>query len=184
MASDAPIEELATAPRKDILASVCGQIPHLATGDKAALRRLSLGRSEIAIGIVAGLLARAGAPDAELGHTVAIARWELLAHVAALLSGTASRPPHGPTASLGRALQAVGCSEHRLMRLTSARGPALVDQIRRMTRMLAAAGQVPVNLRTVHHLSFDTGPMAEAARLRIARDFYAAHHAREGGIPT
>ena len=166
-------------PAKDILASVCGQIPRLATGDKAALRRLSLGRSEIAIGVAVGLLVRAGAPDVELRHMGSMARWELLAHVAAVLSGTGSRPPHSPNASLGRALQAVGCSEHRLMRLTSARGPALVDQIRRMARILAAAGQVPVDLRTVYRLSFDTGPVAEAARLRIARDFYAAEHTRE-----
>ena len=177
MAPDPLSIRVPAAAPKDVLASVCGQIPLLATGDRAALRRLSLGRSEVAIGVVTGLLVRAGALNAELDHAGAFARWTLLAHVAAVLSGTGSRPPHSPTASLGRSLQGVGCSEHRLMRLTSARGPALTDQIRRMARMLAAAGQAPVDLRTVHRLSFDTGSGAEAARLRIARDFYSAEHA-------
>ena len=177
MATDPSSNSTPVAAPKDILASVCGQICYLATGDRAALRRLSLGRSEVAIGVVTGLLVRAGASHAELGHTGAFARWVLLAHVAAVLSGTGSRPPHSPTASLGRALQGIGFSEHRLMRLTSARGLALTDQIGRMARMLAAAGQAPVDLRTVHRLSFDTGSVAEAARLRIARDFYSAEHA-------
>ncbi len=46
------------------------------------------------------------------------------------------------------------------MRLTSARAAALVDQIVRAARVIAAAGAVPVNLRTLHDLSHDTGDVA------------------------
>lgn len=165
------------AEEKDTVASVCAQVAHLPNGDRAALRRLFLTRSEAAVGVVTGLVLRAGVPHAEWLRPATFERWQLLAHVAAVLSGTAAIPPHHPGASLGRALHQAGTSDLRLMRLTSARSAALVDQIVRTARMLAAAGTVPVNLRTLHHLSHDVGEAAEAARLRIARDFYAAAHA-------
>lgn len=164
-------------PAKDAVASLCGQVPSLSTGDRAILRRLFLTRSEVAVGVVTGLLLRAEVPDAAFHAPATFRRWQLLAHAAAVLSGTAAVKPHNPAASLGRALQEAGYSSHRLMRLTSAQGEALTDQIIRAVRMLAAAGQVPVNLRTLHDLSRDIGEGAEQARLRIARDYYAAAHA-------
>jgi len=164
---------------KDWFASMVGQIPHLPSGHRAALRRLFLTRSDTAVGVVTGLLVRAGAPEAVWAGSRGFAQCELVTHVAAVLSGTAGTAPHRPGARLGRALHAAGYSDHRLMRLTSARGGALVDQILRATRVLAAAGQVPVDLRTIHQLSSDTIERAEAARLQIARDYYAAEHARE-----
>jgi CRISPR type I-E-associated protein CasB/Cse2 len=162
---------------KDPVASLCGQVPLLPTGDRAALRRLYLTRSEMAAGIVTGLLLRAGVPHADALRPATFARWQLLAHVAAVLSGTAAVPPHHPGAGLGRALHEADYSDHRLMRLTSARGPALVDQIVRAARVLASAGKVPVNFHTLRDLSLDTALVAEAARLRIARDYYATKHA-------
>lgn len=168
---------------KDAVASVCGQVSQLPTGDRAALRRLFLTRSESAVGVVTGLVLRAEVPNAEWLRPATFGRWQLLAHVAAVLSGTAAVPPHHPGVSLGRALHQAGYSDLRLMRLTSARSTALVDQIVRAARVLAAAGAVPVNLRTLHDLSHDIGDVAEAARLRIARDYYAAAHASSKEAP-
>lgn len=179
MAPDASSPETADPPaRKDPVGSLCGQVPTLSTGDRSALRRLRpAGGSGMADGVVVGLAMRAGVEHVEGFRVETFERWRLLAHVAAVLSGTAAVPPHQPGASLGRALHAARYSDHRLMRLTSARGPALADQIVRAARMLAAAGQVPVDLRTLFDLSRDVGPEAEAARLRLARDYYAAAHA-------
>jgi CRISPR type I-E-associated protein CasB/Cse2 len=86
--------------------------------------------------------------------------------------------PHAPGRGFGRALHEAGYSENRLMRLTAARGDALVDQVLRAGRYLAQAGAVPINLRTVHDLIADEPARAEAARLRIARDYYTAEYSR------
>jgi len=178
-----PAGPLPADAKKDPVKSLCDQVPHLPTGDRAALRRLFLTRSETAAGVVVGLLLRAGVPDAEWLKPATFARWQLLAHVAAVLSGTAADPPHRQWASLGRALHAAGYSDHRLMRLTSARGPALVDQIVRAARVLAASGQVPVDLWTLHQLSSATHTIADGARLQIARDYYAAEYASTKEAP-
>ena len=184
MERESPSATVAERTRpKDPVASVAGQVAHLSTGDRAVLRRLFLTRSEAAVGVVTGLLIRSGEPEAGWRGRSAFNRWQLLAHVAAVLSGTAALAPHRPGASLGRALHQAGYSDHRLMRLTSARGPALADQIVRAARALAAAGQVPVDLRTIRDLSRDTGDAAEDARLRIARDYYAADHIRTKDAP-
>ena len=172
-----PTDSSIAEKKKDPVASLCGQVPHLSTGDRAALRRLFLTRSEMAAGVVTGLLLRAGLPEAGSLPEAAFGRWQLLAHVAAVLSGTAAIPPHRPGGSLGRALHAANYSDHRLIRLTSARGPALVDQIVHAARFLAAAGQAPVDLWPLHNLSSTTYGTADAARLRIAQDFYAAQYA-------
>ena len=75
---------------------------------------------------------------------------------------------------LGTALHAAGYSEHRLLRLTAARGQGLEDQIIRAARMLAQAGEAPVNLWTLFHLAGRDSGKAEEARIRIAQDYYAA----------
>ncbi|MBB3982551.1 CRISPR type I-E-associated protein CasB/Cse2 [Sphingobium fontiphilum] len=168
------------ATPKDPVASIGGQLPHLSTGNRAALRRIFLTRSADADGVVMGLLSAAEVPEAEWRGPASLKRWRLIAHVAATLSGTAGVNPHSPMRPLGQALQAAGFSENRLMRLTTARGPALIDQIVHAARYLAQAGQVQIDLRTVRALVSDRADIAEDARLRIARDYYsAAYKAKE-----
>lgn len=161
---------------KDEIASLGGQVPHLSTGDRAALRRLYLTKSGHADGVVIGLLTKAGVPDAAWRGPTSFARWRLIAHVAGVLSGTAAVAPHSPVSALGRALHTAGYSTNRLMRLTTARGPALVDQVVRAARYLAQAGQVPVDLRPLRDLVGADAARAEAARLRIARDYFSAEY--------
>lgn len=183
MVSDADTTTVEAAPEtKDPVASIAGQIPRLPTGQRAALRRMYLtqNRPDEAIGVVMGLLRRAGVPQAEWIDQPAFKRWSLLAHVAALLSGTAALAPHAPGRKLGRALWEAGYSENRQMRLTSARGPALDDQIRRAAQYLAKAGAIPVDLRTVRQLLSADPAQAEQARFTIARDYYDADHAHKG----
>ena len=179
---DAPAEEAPAQRDKDHLASFCARIPHLSTGHRAALRRLFLTQSEQAVGVVTGLLLASEVPEPAWRDPLGFARWQLLAHAAAVLSGTEAVAPHRRGVSLGRALHQADYSDNRLMRLTSARGPALVDQIVRAVRVLAAKGIVPVDLRTLHALSADA-ERADAARLRIARDYYAAAHASTKEAP-
>jgi CRISPR type I-E-associated protein CasB/Cse2 len=166
------------AVQKDPVASIAGQVPHLSTGDRARLRRIYLTRSYEADGVVVGLLHRAGVPVSD--HAEAFAPWRLLAHVAALLSGTGGVQSHAPGRRLGTALHAAGYSENRLLRLTAARGPALHEQIIRAARMLAQAGQAPVNLWTLLHLAGRDRDKAEEARIRIAQDYYGAAARSEG----
>ena len=81
---DAPAEERA----KDPVASIAGQVANLSTGDRAALRRIYLTRSQGAEGVVVGLLTRAGVTVSEREEV--FAPWRLLAHVAALLAALRS----------------------------------------------------------------------------------------------
>lgn len=181
MASNA--EAARTAPeKKDPVASIAGQIPHLPTGQRAALRRMYLTRNrpDEAVGVVMGLLHRAGVPHLERIDQAPFERWSLLAHVAAILSGTAAQAPHVPHRSFGRALWEAGYSENRQMRLTSAHGPALDDQVRLAAQFLARAGTGPIDLWTIRRLIGDDSVQAEAARLEIARDYYNAEHAGKG----
>ncbi|KPF53346.1 CRISPR type I-E-associated protein CasB/Cse2 [Novosphingobium capsulatum] len=169
----------ATPPaEKDPVASIGGQMPLLSTGERAALRRTFLTNSAQAQGVLIGLLHRAALPDAAWRSPAALQRWRLLAHVAATLSGTAAINPHAPGQRLGRALHAAGYSVNRLMRLTTARGPALIDQVVRAARYLAQAGQAPVDLRPIRALIGDDPDRAERARIDIARDYFAAEYAQ------
>ena len=174
MANTAPAPQAPSpaAPTKDPVASIAGQVANLPNGDRAALRRIYLTRSQGAEGVVVGLLHRAGVTVSEREEV--FAPWRLLAHVAALLAGTAGDQPHAPGRRLGSALHASGYSENRLLRLTAARGPALHDQIVRAARMLAQAGEAPVNLWTLLHLAGRDPAKAEEARIRIAQDYYSA----------
>ena len=175
MASEAGERE---GKSKDPIASIAGQVAHLSTGDRAALRRIYLTKRHEADGVVIGLLHRAGV--ALPSQVEAFAPWRLLAHVASLLSGTGGEQPHAPGRRLGTALQSVGYSENRLLRLTAARGDALYGQIVRAARMLAQGGQAPVNLWALFHLAGRDPDKAEEARIRIAQDYYAAAARSEG----
>lgn len=166
------------AKPKDPVASVAGQIARLSTGDRAALRRIYLTKRHEADGVVIGLLHRAGVVLPSRAEV--FAPWRLLAHVAALLSGTGGEQPHEPGRRVGSALHAAGYSDNRLMRLTAARGEALNGQIIRAVRMLARARQTPVDLWTLFHLAGRDADEAEEARIRIAQDFYTAKARAEG----
>ena len=163
---------------KDPVASIAAQVAHLSTGDRAALRRIYLTKRHEADGVVIGLLHRAGV--ALPSQAEAFAPWRLLAHVAALLSGTGGEQPHAPGRRLGLALHAAGYSENRLMRLTAARSEALNGQIIRAARMLARGGQAPVDLWTLFHLAGRDADEAEEARIRITQEFYTAKARAEG----
>lgn len=177
MASEAPVAEAPDKP-KDPVASVAAQIAKLSNGDRALLRRLYLtqasqSRARAADGVVIGLLHKAGVGIP--AHPEAYENWRLLAHVAAVLSGTGGKQPHAPGRRLGTALANAGYSENRFLRLTAARGEPLRDQIRLAARMLAQAGEAPVDLRSIFYLA---GRDADEARIRIAQDYYAATTAK------
>jgi len=155
----------------DMMKSVSDEIRKLSTGDRAGLRRIYLTERHDADGVVIGLLHRIGR-DIPI-RAEAFAPWRLLAHVAALLSGTGGDPSHSRR-RLGAALQAAGYSENALLRLTTARGPMLRGQIIRAARRLAQKGDGPVNLWTVFDLAGRNATKIEEARLRIAHDFYTA----------
>jgi hypothetical protein len=139
----------ASAAPKDPVASIAGQIAYLSTGDRAQLRRIYLTGRHEADGVVIRLLHRA---DVTVPQTPEAFRpWRLLAHCAALLSGTAAVQPH-----------------------TAVRGDALDAQVIRAVRMLAQRGEGPANLWTLFDLVGNDETRAEAARLRIAQDYYAA----------
>ena len=177
---------VASAPltNGDAMEQLAKEVRELSTGDRALLRRLFLvqsssSRSYEADGVVVGLLHRA-----EIlvpARTDLYEIWRLVAHVAALLTGTGNDPPmaHDRRKSLGEALQKASYSELRLLRLTAARGPVLVDQIVRAARVVSRSDQGQgdrraVNLWTVFYLAGGRPAEAEAARLDIAKSYYDA----------
>lgn len=179
MTSSEVVADAPEAPPKDPVASIAGQVANLSTGDRARLRRMYLTRSREADGVVVGLLHRAGVSVSARAEE--FAPWRLLAHVAALLSGTGGEQPHAPSRRLGAALHAIWPKrDERLLRLTAARGPTLHAQLVRAARQLAQGGQVPVNLRTLLDLVGRDPDRAEEARIRIAQDYYSAPARSEG----
>ena len=101
--------------------------------------------------------------------------WRLIAHVAAVLSGTGTigKEAHAPEGRIGSALLDAGVSPARILRLTSLRGPGLHDQIRLVARRIAKAGTA-INLWLIYHLASDNPDAAERARIRIAQEYQAA----------
>ena len=171
-----------TPVNEDSMERLAEKIRDLSAGDCALLRRLYLvqsssSRSYQADGVVVGLLhsAQISVPGDVGRYEV----WRLTAHVAALLTGTGASPhsAHDRRRSLGKALATADYSENRLLRLTAARGPLLVDQIVRAARVLARSdqgqgGRPAVDLWTLFDLAGTRPAEAEAARLRIAKDYY------------
>lgn len=158
--------------RKDPVASVAGHISVLSTGEHALIRRMFLTGKPAADGAVVKLLLHAGLEPPE--YTRDYPAWRLLVHVTALLSGTGKAKAHDPRRGLGTALHEARMSENRLLRLTAARGEALQDQLVLAARLLAQAGKGPVNLWTLLDLARRDPDKAEAARIRIAQDYYSA----------
>lgn len=184
MASEAhPKASTGGVPKeKPPVESIAGQIPNLSNRDHALLRRMYLTQRHEADGVVAALLVRAKVSVPT--DRQAFAPWRLFAHCAALLSGTGKVYPHASGPQLGHRLHEIGLSENRLMRLTSARGSGLEAQVIRTMRMLAQHGKAPVNLYTLFALIGNDPDKAENARIRIAKDYYAAEARSEEGTSS
>lgn len=169
------VEGQETLPsHKDFVASLAARISTLSPGDKSNLRRMTIDSPARSAGLVTGLLVSAGVTNIGGMPDTTFRRWSILAHCAALLTGTGSANAHAPgwKNGLGRRLKAAKYSENRLMRLTAAKGPALEDQVVRAVRFIAQAGKGPIDLRTVRDLL--DPDKAEAARMTIARSYYSA----------
>ncbi|MGI4731009.1 MAG: type I-E CRISPR-associated protein Cse2/CasB [Janthinobacterium lividum] len=154
--------------------SVCNQIKHLSSGERAALRRMELTKAPEADGIVEKLLRRSGViihPDDDLGFEM----WRLVVHAASVISGTGSRMAHSSKRPLGRAFSVVGVKSNSINRLLTSRGPTLADQIRRAAYLLAGNGDaIPVNLAELRDLAHPDVRTADKARRTIARAYFAA----------
>ncbi|MEH3100968.1 type I-E CRISPR-associated protein Cse2/CasB [Sphingomonas adhaesiva] len=155
----------------DWFVSISGQLRFLSTGERAALRRMPLGRSAGSDGVLIKLLSGAKVPTDlyERDYT----RWRAVVQVAALLAGTGARASHDEDERVGTALYDADVSEKRLMRFLAARDGGLNDQLGLMARLLSRRNK-PVNLWTLYHLIGRDERKAESARLRIAQDYYAA----------
>lgn len=154
----------------------------LSNGDHAALRRMYLTNRISAIGVTVKLLA-----EAKIETRVYESDWEawkLIAHVAALLSGTGRLRSHARWRSFGTALResqpSSQSSDKRLLRLTAAKDEALRDQVSLAVRLIARTGNGPFNLVTLLDLVGRDSHKAERGRIRIAQDYYAAQARSEG----
>ena len=154
-----------------------GQGTRMSTGDRAALRRLRLKNGAPTTGVVVKLLLEAGVEPAAFEKNWPA--WEMVAHVAALLSGTTRLRSHRSQRGFGAALRDAGYSENRLLRLTAAKGEALQDQVALAARYVAQSRKGPIDLWSVWQLVGRDTVKAEAARIRLARDFYDAPQPNE-----
>ncbi len=181
MASDSSVAVgTSLAPDKlDWMRSLAGQVGHLSTGDRAALRRMELTRSAAADAVVIKLLLGAKVPPAS--YETDWVRWRLIGHFAGLLSGTAALYPHDERRGVGGALFNAGFSEKRLLRLLASRSEVLRDQLILAVRILARERK-PINLWTLYHLLGDDLGKSDDARLRIAQQFFAAQAGSKKGI--
>jgi CRISPR system Cascade subunit CasB len=148
----------------------------LPTAVSSRLRRLRPTEPGRALTALMPVLVAAGLAVGRLGDQD-LRRWALVTQVVAILAGTGGAAVRSREVRTGRALHAAGYAEARLMRLLTARGPALGDQMMRLARFLAAKGGVPLDLRPLAELALHEGldeARAEAARMAIARGYYAA----------
>lgn len=176
MANDNPVttSPSPTPQGKLPIEAIARHIQTLPNGERAQLRRMYLtGRYE-ADGIVVRVLIHAGVNPPL--HPDGLHPWKMLAHCAAVLSGTGKigALPHAREKSLGAALHRAGLTEDRMLRLTSARGRMLDSLLVQTIRRVAQQGAGPVDLFTIFGLIGHREDKAEEARLRIAREFYTA----------
>lgn len=157
-------------------------------GDLAALRRMSPGSGQDAAAFW-----RLAARYELLGAAAVERKWALIIHGIALMTPTAApdrvtSSAHDPQTSVGSALfgsessgESGFYSELRLNRLLTARGDVLQVLLARMFRMLGTGG-VAFDWREMARLilldGFDQAG-AEAARQRIARDYFRAEFRAE-----
>ena len=184
---DPPAEQGEARSWDGIAVSFAGQIAQLAQhrrGDLAELRRMDPDAPDAAV------FWRLLAKEDLLVHGSAMERkWALILHGIALMTPTNAgdgdaRTAHNGYVPVGRALFLGGdsqrtagfYSETRINRLLTARGEMLRSLLARMFRMLAAAG-VSFNWREMAQFILTEGHdegAAEAARHRIARDYFRA----------
>lgn len=157
-----------------------GLPPSMSSGDRALLRRMNLKRERTVDGAVIKLLTEAKIPPHVQRHD--FQRWRMIAHIAAILSGTGKLTAHASRRRLGAVLNEADYSENRLLRLLSTRGEALYDQVYRATRVIAQKGKQPVDLWMLYHLLDTDQKQAEEARIQIAKDYYAAEAADKGDV--
>lgn len=144
---------------------------HFATGDRAALRRVDPDAPMPAYAASCRLLVRCG----QSLEGADLDRWVFVLHTLALATSI-ERPAHDREIGFGRALAEAGVSEHRFVRLLTAHGRALRDQIPRAARLLRAKGQ-QADFRAVWRLlAPDAVADGDGERIRadIARDYYIA----------
>jgi hypothetical protein len=154
--------------------SLCGQLKHLSTGERAALRRMPLTKSFQTDGVVEKLLRRAGIM-VDVDDDATFEMWRLLAHAAAVIAGTGGRMAHAGKRPLGRALHEVWLKSSTINRLLTARGPALLDQVRRIAvRLASGSDAIPANMAELRDLASPNVVAADRARRSIARAYFAA----------
>ncbi|KQM37764.1 type I-E CRISPR-associated protein Cse2/CasB [Sphingomonas sp. Leaf10] len=180
MASNPAAAGAAAAPPNDWMWSISGRVKGMSSGDRAALRRMELTRSPAADAVAIKMLLRADVPQSRIRDDWT--RLRLIGHFSGLLSGTAALYPHEEKRGVGAALFEAGFSEKRLLRLLASRGEALGDQLALAVRILSRERQ-PVNLWDIYHLLGDDPTKSDAARLRMARHYYAAQ-AKHSAAPA
>ena len=148
----------------------------LPTNIRASMRRVSPERWSLRMAELLPVLVRSGIRVDALDPDAA-ARWAVLVHLVAVLSGTSNERAHADRRRTGAVLLEAGYSEARLSRLLSARGAALRIQVGRLARFLRTRGGLPLDLRPLAELVLNEGhneAKAEEARLTIARGYYDA----------
>lgn len=188
--SDAPPSESESKHRPSTLARIAAQFsrdatPPLPTRITAELRRMDPERFSPALGALIPVLLRAGIRTDTIGED-RLRRWAVIVHIVAILAGTSGRRVHSPDVATGRVIHDADFKELRFMRLMTARGPALMDQVVRLARFLAAREVLPIDLRPLATLVLCEGideEKAEQARLELARFYYAAEAASENQTP-
>ena len=162
-------DDAAPTPR-DMVGSIVGRVCHesFGTGALAELRRLDPRQATPGQPALHRLLARYVADERLLGEGTQ--RWTLLIHLLALAAPDGLRGG-GP---LGSALFAAGYNEGRLTRLLEAPASDFPVLLPRMLRFLVAKRSA-VDAHELANLVLWGGD--EAARLRIARDYYRAEAA-------
>lgn len=171
LAQDPVLEPAPTAPAKDVLASLAGQIKHAKPGTYARLRRFDPSKyPNAAVFETEGLLHMAQVPlrsDEQHDHQ----RWALVLHCLAITQGAHDGRS---SAEPGAVLAALRFSEARLQQLVEASYPVLVDLMPRLARRLAAAG-VAVNWWPLAELMLYTDTaqesIAQQARRRLVRTY-------------
>ncbi len=146
-----------------------GDASALDKGEQAALARLDPDKPRPhQVGALARALVLAGIePDNWQAETWQ--RWALLAHGMALAG-------HDETSRLGAQLARANVSESRITRLLTARGDAFRQQVPRVLRLMASRSVAPnwLEFGTLILASDRDESGAEALRLRIAGNYYAA----------
>lgn len=146
-----------------------GDASALDKGEQAALARLDPDAPRPhQVGALAHALVLAGIePDKWQAETWQ--RWALLAHGMALAG-------HDETSRLGTQLARANVSESRITRLLTARGDAFRQQVPRVLRLMASRSVAPnwLEFGALILASDRDESGAEALRLRIAGNYYAA----------